>query len=54
MKHLKDCRNLANVPHNTILGEKIGNPINPNKYWGLIRFRIGACLGLEDCHKCFT
>ena len=38
MKHLKDCRNLPNVPHNTILGEKIGNLINPNKYWGLIRF----------------
>ena len=24
--------------HNTILGENIGNLINPNKYWGLIRF----------------
>ena len=38
MKHLKDCRYLPNVPLNTILGEKIGNLINPNKYWGLIRF----------------
>ena len=38
MKHLKDCRNLPNVPHNTILGEKIGDLINHNIYWGLIRF----------------
>ena len=38
MKHLKNCRNLPNISHNTILGENIGNLINPNKYWGLIRF----------------